>query len=329
MKSVVVAVVVVATLLVSLLVQPCKGDISNNALVRGVVGGGVAGDARDVLVGAHYFAGWSRSCVFANGSSIPGCYSHFHGYTPLGAPVLNFFDSYPSRVPLLGNLTTDVDTVTREVHAADAAGLDFFDILYYDGGHDCGMPPSSVAASDGAAGNVAAAATTTNTTTITAGQQVDPGPDPGLRWCLDSTLAFMLNTSSVWANTTGRLHFYLTYSNDIDKNTPGAFVGAAGLAKWDALVHTWTTAMAHPRYLRIGGRPVFKVLIPDIFVTVECQNNETLATALLDRLRNAATSQVRCPVAGTGVGVGVGVNRCLLAGLLGPRCVCVHVCMCV
>ena len=93
----------------------------------------------DVLVGAHYFAGWARVCVAANGSQIPGCYSHFHGYTPTGTAVDDFFQYYPTRVPLLGNLTTDVSTVIREVKAADAV-LDFFDILYYDGGHDCGMP---------------------------------------------------------------------------------------------------------------------------------------------------------------------------------------------
>eukprot|EP00750_Incisomonas_marina_P003551 INCI1321.1.p1 GENE.INCI1321.1~~INCI1321.1.p1 ORF type:complete len:500 (+),score=47.09 INCI1321.1:73-1500(+) len=228
-----------------------------------------AGTDDEMLVGAHYFAGWSRNCVFPNGSAIPSCYSHFHGFTPTGQAVDDFFPAYPSRIPLLGNLTTDVETVAREIKVADSV-LDFFDVLYYDGGADCGMPD-------------------------------EPDADPGLRWCLDSTLAFLLNSSFIWENTTQRLHFYITYSNDVDAHSPGAFVGPVGLAKWDALVHTWVDAMTHQRYLKINGRPIFKVLIPEIFLQVECNNNETLATALLDRLRAAATAKgLQVPLIGGG-----------------------------
>ena len=78
--------------------------------------------------------------------------------------------------------------------AADRA-LDFFDVLYYDGGADCGH-----------------------------------NADHNLAYCLDSSLAFMLNSSTIW-NGVKRLHFFITYSNDIDRGTPKVFVGAVGEAK--------------------------------------------------------------------------------------------------
>ena len=113
------------------------------------------------------FPGWSDDCP---AGSKPSCYSHFHGFTPTGQPTENWFPAYPERTPLLGLYTTDEATVAREVAAADTA-LDFFDMLYYDGGKDCGPNPQ----------------------------------DPGLSWCLDSSLAFMLNSTTIWRNTS-RLH---------------------------------------------------------------------------------------------------------------------------
>lgn len=200
-----------------------------------------------VLAGAHYFSGWSRDCP---SGSKPGCYSHFHGFTPTGQPTKDWFPDYPDRTPLLGMLTTDEVTVSREVAEADTA-LDFFDMLYYDGGPHCGA-----------------------------------NEDPGLSFCLDSSLAFMLNSTTMWQNTS-RLHFFISYSNDIDRNRKDIFVGSAGDLKWKALVKTWTMAMMHHRYLKINNRPVFKILIPDIFVN-ECGGNTSLATLRLGELRAAA-----------------------------------------
>ena len=54
--------------------------------------------------------------------------SHFHGFTPEGVAISDWFPDYPGRVPLLGYLTTDVATVGREIAAADTV-LDYFDIL--------------------------------------------------------------------------------------------------------------------------------------------------------------------------------------------------------
>lgn len=215
----------------------------------------------DPLIGAWYFGGWFRCYT-------PGCYSHFQGFTPRGERVNDFFAYYPERTPLLG-LYDDVEaTIAAEVHAADAAGLDFFQMLFYDdnGERSCGPHPT----------------------------------DPNLAPCLDASLAFMLNSSAVWANTTGRLRFALAYSNDVDASRDGMFVGPAGLASWLSRVGTWVRAFGHPRYLAVGGRPVFQVLIPDIFLR-QCGGNVSRAEELLEALRAAGRAAgVGAPVIGGG-----------------------------
>ena len=192
----------------------------------------------------------------------PSCWSHFQGFSPTGEPTPNFFPFYPERLPTLGLYTTALDTVVAEVHAADAA-LDYWSILYYDADAAC------------------AAA------------------DPNLAFCLDSALTFMLeNSTAVWANTR-RLQFYITYSNDVDRGSGAMFVGPAGQAAWQSRMRTWLRAMAHPRYLRVNGRPVFEVLIPDIFVA-QCGGSVDAANALLAQFRAA--------------GVAAGVGEVLIGG---------------
>jgi hypothetical protein len=218
-----------------------------------------------ILAGAHYFSGWFKPCN--NKTSNPNCYSHFHGFTPTGQVTKNWFPNYPERTPLLGMLTTNETTVANDVFEADKA-LDFFDILYYDGGPLCGTNPQD---------------------------------EHGLSFCLNTALAFMLNSTSMWKKTTGRLHFFISYSNDIDRHDPNCFANTtAGNRKWKQLVHTWTLAMGHPRYLKINNRPVFKILIPDIFIS-ECGGDATLATARLNELRAAAVSlNLSVPLIGGG-----------------------------
>ena len=185
-------------------------------------------------------------------------YSHFHGFALDGTAVDNFFPYFPARVPLLGNLTTSEETIVREIAAADKA-LDFFDVLYYDTGDaaTCG-----------------------------------PNPDPNLDYCVDTALAFMLNSTKAWLGVK-RLRFFISYSNDRDRQAPGRFVGPSGENAWNSLVKTWVRAMAHPRYLKINGRPVFKVLIPEVFFGVECGSNATLMGERLEALRTAAEEAVR------------------------------------
>ena len=89
-----------------------------------------AATASEVLVGAHYFGGW-YSC---NGSSPNKCFSHWKGFTPTGIAVPDWRPSFPGRIPLLGNSTTAEATIVAEVQAADRYGLDYFDVLWYDGG---------------------------------------------------------------------------------------------------------------------------------------------------------------------------------------------------
>eukprot|EP00041_Stephanoeca_diplocostata_P023323 m.571043 g.571043 ORF g.571043 m.571043 type:complete len:326 (-) comp22265_c1_seq27:739-1716(-) len=137
-------------------------------------------------------------------------------------------------------------------------GLDYFDVLFYDGG--------SRGTDNAACYN----------------------PDANLNHCLNTALAWMMNSSSVWTGV-AHMHFFITYSNDIDRSSQGTrFSGPTGLDAWDALSATWVRAMGHPRYLKIGGRPVFKVLIPEVFLNNQCGGNVTLAEALLQRLRVAS-----------------------------------------
>lgn len=179
-------------------------------------------------------------------------------------------------------MSTSVETIKAEITAADTA-LDYFDIvrpqlrrssdsqlmrdaeqLFYDGGEICGS-----------------------------------NPDPNLANCLNAALAFMLNSTDAWTNVK-RLHFFLSYSNDIDRNNGHALVGSAGDAKWRGLVATWVAAMKHPRYLKVDGRPVFKVLIPDIFLT-ECGGNASLADERISQLREEAIAAgVGNPLVGGG-----------------------------
>lgn len=205
-----------------------------------------------ILIGAHYFGGWFNPPAPQwprRRLLLP-----LHGFSPLGTPTSNFFQFYPGRIPLLGNLTAAESTIAAEFRAADGA-LDFFDILHYDSGWDCG---------------------TAN--------------DTNLRWCLDSALSFALNSTNVWSGLR-RLRFLITYSNDVDRDTNDnltrAFVGTAGEARWMSLVNTWVSAMTHSRYLTINSRPIWKVLAPDIFV-LQCGGNVSLANQRLAELRAAA-----------------------------------------
>jgi hypothetical protein len=128
-----------------------------------------------------------------------------------------------------------------------------------------------------------------------------PHLDPNLRWCLNAPLAFMLNTSAMWERVT-RLTFFITYSNDVDASRACMFCGEAGAHTWRAYVSTWVDAMRHPRYMKVtlnctacfrspsnglmqvDGRPVFQILIPDVF-SQQCGGDTALADSLLDDLR--------------------------------------------
>jgi hypothetical protein len=48
--------------------------------------------------------------------------------------------------------------------------------------------------------------------------------------------------------------------------------------------------MAHPRYMKVEGRPVFKILGPFNFYRAPCNSNSTLAMLLIARFRKAAVA---------------------------------------
>lgn len=160
---------------------------------------------------------------------------------------------------MLGNSTILEETIVQEVHAADTV-LDYFDVLWYNGG----VGPKQ-------------------------GAHMCGNEDPNLSYCLDTGLAWMLNSTRVWQNVT-RMSFFITYSNDIDRGSTskGMFTNASGTALWESYVGTWVRAMQHEHYLRVNNRPVFKVLIPEVFVTWQCNGNATLANALLKVFKASA-----------------------------------------
>jgi len=142
----------------------------------------------EYLVGIYYFAGWWQKSP--NKWEIGG-----RDWRP----------EYRERIPLLGEYNNQA-TMDREILAAAAHGVDFFQILWYP----------------------------------------DGGPlNEGLR-------AFMASTNAA------RMKFTIEFVN----HPP--FELAAD-ADWDAASRLWCAAMQQPSYLRLDGRPVFKIHGLDFF----------------------------------------------------------------
>eukprot|EP01052_Picozoa_sp_SAG31_P023592 SAG31_NODE_1955_length_6823_cov_2.519780_3_plen_577_part_00 len=217
------------------------------------------------LVGVHYFAGW-----------YPGPWSHWLYPTEPLASRKSWVPDYPGRIPLTGNFTTNQSTVEADLRAADGYGVDFFEVLWSD--------PAVVGG----------------------GSSCDGGhnpADPNFHPCVDIGLAWMLN-SSIWPELKGGLHFLVSYSTDFDGTTvaKGMFNDSAvGAKTWESYCRTWIRLMAHPRYLRIDGRPVFKILGPSNFLAVQCVGNGTLAQQRIDQFRALAQGAgVGNPIIGGG-----------------------------
>jgi|EP01046_Picozoa_sp_COSAG06_P044977 hypothetical protein len=71
------------------------------------------------LVGIHYFGGW-----------YPGPFSHWmKGPLP---STHSWLPDFPERTPLLGLHTTNRSTIKAELAAAQAHGVDWFEMLWYD-----------------------------------------------------------------------------------------------------------------------------------------------------------------------------------------------------
>jgi hypothetical protein len=221
---------------------------------------GASSSERRPLVGVHYFGGW-----------YPGPFSHW-----MAAPLPSthsWLPSFAERTPLLGLHTTNRSTIQAELAAAQAHGIDWFEMLWYD--------PAIVGSCAGGEWPV----------------------DANLKPCTNTPLAWMMNDSSVWppaASAGGRfIRFSISMSNDLWK--ADEFVGAAGLARWLSYCDTWVDAMASRRYLKVDGRPVFKILGPYNFLARQCGGNTTLALSLIAQLRaRALAAAVGDPLVGGG-----------------------------
>ena len=221
--------------------------------------------APSTLVGIHYFGGW-----------YPGPWSHWLYPTEPLAQRKSWAPDFPGRVPLGGNYTTDLSTVEADLTAADKYGVDYFEVLWSDpvvvgGGSSCdgGHDPA------------------------------DPNDHP----CVDLGLVWMLNTS-IWPKLTNGLRFFVSYSTDFDApggSAQGMFVGDPGQKKWESYCATWIRAMAHPRHLKVDGRPLFKILGPSNFLGAQCSGNATLSQQRIDEFRaQAQAAGVGNPIIGGG-----------------------------
>lgn len=98
-----------------------------------------------------------------------------------------------------------------------------------------------------------------------------------------------------------RMKFMLEFCNHPPYEVPTE-------AAWDECVALWARCMAHPSYLRIDGRPVFKVHGGHYFIAQNGNDPEKCRTRL-ERLREAVRAQgLGEPIIGCGVGGGEAVG---------------------
>ena len=175
-------------------------------------------------MGVHNFGGW-----------YPGPFSHWmKGPLP---STRSWLPDFPERTPLLGLHTTNRSTIKAELAAAQAHGVDWFEVLFYD-------PFIVGSCADG-----------------------EWPADPNLRPCTNTPIAWMVNDSSVWparkkdSPQSEGIRFSISMSNDLWK--ADELVGPDGLARWLSYSATWVGAMASPRYLKVDGRPVrhFRIIL--------------------------------------------------------------------
>jgi hypothetical protein len=176
----------------------------------------------------------------------------------------SWLPDWPDRTPLLGLHTTNRTTIAAELAAADSHGIDFFEMLWYS--------PDVV-------GSCA---------------QGEWPTDPNMRPCTNTPIAIAVNDSGVWPPLTSSggsgtgIRFSVSYSNDLWK--ADEYVGVAGRSRWRSFAATWIQLMGHPRYLKLDGRPVLKILGPYNFLARQCGGNATLAQQLIGELRTLAVA---------------------------------------
>jgi hypothetical protein len=75
-------------------------------------------------------------------------------------------------------------------------------------------------------------------------------------------------------------------------------------AAWEAACREWCGIMAHPSYLRVGGRPVFKVHGADYFLAQNGRDPDRVKARLETLRRIARESGLPNPLISGGVGAG-------------------------
>ena len=123
--------------------------------------------------------------------------------------------------------------------------------------------------------------------------------------------------STAWKAQRG-LRWMITYSNDVA--TPMSDEA------WHACVADWIKAFQHPNYLRIDGRPVFKILTPHFLLNRQCSIPASNCSAIVgSRDWPTAVPSSECP-AGTTVPPSTSAAACAVCGgcwdvpTLGFRC---------
>ncbi len=190
----------------------------------------------EYLVGVDYFSGWWReqpNKYFATG--------------------VDWRTNFPERRALLGEFN-EQETMDREISAAAANGVGFFQILWYYQGN----PQNR--------------------------EQHSDKLNEGLR-------LFMASPKN------GLMKFAVEFVN----HPPFAIEDDA---RWDAACREWCAAMKHPSYLKVGGRPVFKVHGADFFFDQNGKDPARVEKRLETLRRIAKESGVGDPLIGGGVGAG-------------------------
>ena len=174
------------------------------------------------LIGVNYFAGWWEP--------TPNKWQ--------GPDRVDWRPKYPDRLPLLGQYNEQT-TMDREIVAAAAHGVDFFQILWY-------------------------------------------ASDPGVDWGPNTERVNVAVEQFRKSPEAHRMKFIVEYCN----HPP---FGVTDAQQWSKCVDFWVRCMQHPSYLRVGGRPVFKVHGSGLFHQ-QCGGSPDGVKSFLDVLRNAAQS---------------------------------------
>ncbi|MDO8588207.1 MAG: glycoside hydrolase family 99-like domain-containing protein [Armatimonadota bacterium] len=217
-------------------ILPCAISTVIALLAATAAGAPAPGRDKEVLVGVYYFAGWWKEQP--NNYNVNG---------------RDWRKDYPQRASLLGQYN-DQETMDREIEAAAAHGVDFFQILWYH--QDPKLP-------------------------------AEPHHEK-----LNEGIRLFMNSSENRA-----MKFTLEFVN----HPPFAITSDA---EWESACRYWVRVMKHPSYLRVGGRPVFKIHGLWHFLRQNGDDPEKVRKRIESFRRIAAKAGLPNPLISAGVGIG-------------------------